>query len=1142
MEALQAFVAVALAEVRSARRLARTWLFAALVVVAGLLMYFQYTFLHAMFSGTSSVVGVVNPRFILAGLGVFAVWALVVVVVFLAFDVRARDARERVADTLDTRPIGNLTLLGGRLAGLVLVAWMPLLATLLLVQGLGALLASLADGFGKPIDWRSLAILLFVDAPPTLALWCSLVILLAVVVRNRLAVAVIALALLGAQAWFSFRTPYYLTQALSGVAVALQASDVQPRFVEGAEWLQRGCQYLLAGGFLWLAAAFHPRADQGARTVQAAIGGGLAALACAGIAALVAAAGDGIAQRTLWASVHEGRQGEAVPDLQRIDGRIAIEPGDVLRLDLQYAATAPEGARALLFTLNPAMRVGALSLDGEDAPFQHENGLLTVPLPAGAGPEVKLSIAASGVPDPAFAYLDASIDLPSLVGPSPLLLMGTEASMFEDDYVALLPGTFWMPTPGVAVGREDPNKGRDFFFVDLEVEVPAAWLVAGPGRREGEAGRFRFRPSAPLPEVGLVASRFERFAVEVADVDLEVLVSPVHVDSVRQFADAAEEIETALQELLSTAARWGLPYPYGGLSLVETPAHLRTFRGGWRMDTLQTLPGVLMLRETGLPTANFFATPGSDLEEIENQGVEGGIPRFKRNRLRQFFQNDVAGGNPLHGAVRNLLSFQTSASGAGAAAMNFLVHDLAVQLVTGSRSGFFSPYLLRTQDEFQQSMLDTVTAMVGGRAGSFGGSVYMGSTRRPSVWDRALGASLKDLNPRDDPESALNVLWLKGPELAQAMMDGLGRESVAAFLAELRRRHAGGTFTEQDFDAVATAVGIDFETLLGDWLDSAALPGFVLSPVRLVRLRDDDQGRPRYQVGLHVYNDEPVPGLVRLTYGEWQGEDIGWVSDATPPTRVAAKSAVELGLVATNLPEQLQLAPYLALNRSAVTLPLPEVDQTESVDAEPFSGARPSTWRPERQAGIVVDDLDEGFSVRVDEIENGPRLGGGKRELPPNTEIDQGLPVFSPQQIPGWTRQEQDGAVGKYRRTLARSRSGDGSEKAVFGAELPSRGRWRLEYHLPPMRSFSFAMSFGVATTARSDSNTNQPQGAYDLRILAAGNETKIDFDAGAGQLGWNRLGDFDLPAGEVQVQVSNRTAGNYVVADAIRWLPLDDR
>ena len=88
----------------------------------------------------------INPRFIMAGVGSFFLWVLLAAMIFLAFDVRARDARERMAEVLDARPVGNLTLLAGRLIGMVVVIWVPLLLLCLIMQGIGALSAA--------FDWR----------------------------------------------------------------------------------------------------------------------------------------------------------------------------------------------------------------------------------------------------------------------------------------------------------------------------------------------------------------------------------------------------------------------------------------------------------------------------------------------------------------------------------------------------------------------------------------------------------------------------------------------------------------------------------------------------------------------------------------------------------------------------------------------------------------------------------------------------------------------------------------------------------------------------------------------------------------------------------------------------------------------------
>ena len=51
-----------------------------------------------------------------------------------------------------------------------------------------------------------------------------------------------------------------------------------------------------------------------------------------------------------------------------------------------------------------------------------------------------------------------------------------------------------------------------------------------------------------------------------------------------------------------------------------------------------------------------------------------------------------------------------------------------------------------------------------------------------------------------------------------------------------------------------------------------------------------------------------------------------------------------------------------------------------------------------------------------------------------------------------------------------------------------------------------------------------------------------MEFDGAASEFGWNNLGEFDLPAGEVRLEVGNTTTGRLVLADAIRWRPADSR
>ena len=247
--------------------------------------------------------------------------------------------------------------------------------------------------------------------------------------------------------------------------------------------------------------------------------------------------------------------------------------------------------------------------------------------------------------------------------------------------------------------------------------------------------------------------------------------------------------------MFEAAESLGVGYPYRALSMVEVPAGLRSFGGGWRMASVQAMPGIVLLREYGFRPPRFemqFRNP----ERF--QARDGGIGAAKAAVLHRYFDNDITGGNPFQGAVRNLLNFQTGAVGEGALALDFMLHELALRLFTKSRNGYFSAYAFANSTDLGLMMQQAFMGVATGSGAAVAGNVREGATRRATVWDRALGAALVDLDPRDDPQRALDVLWLKVPAVAQSILDAYGREAVGSLLAELRRRlcrtqlHGGG--------------------------------------------------------------------------------------------------------------------------------------------------------------------------------------------------------------------------------------------------------------------------------------------------------------------------------------------------------------
>lgn len=1133
---------IARAEIRSTRRLARYWVFAVLSVVISSAVYFQMAFMHGMFSRHSATIGAMGPRYLISSTGFYLLTVFLVGLIFLAFDVRARDVRERMAEVLDSRPVSNTEFLLGRCLGLVFMSWVPVILVAILLQVFGSLSLWNDWPIGDLLEPYSL-IGFLLQTLTTFALWCAIIVLVAVLVRNRFVIVLVALGLLGLQYWLTFQLPMYLQPIFTILPTFDLASDLVPMLVPPGGGSHFLALWILSAGFITVAIALHPRSDGGSTSLRLILGSTLVVLSLAIIGAQVWQTNAGRNQTAAWLAAHEEYRDVARPDVLAMTGTVRIDPGRELELDLQMRLQLQSDEQRLIFTFNPGLNVRNVSVNGMDAPWTHAFGLLkiTPPGPLSKDAEILVALQASGLPNTTFGYLDTSFDLlESNVIDGQVGILGFDKSIFTSSYVALMPGGRWLPRAGSDVPSGDPRTHPDDYFeVDLEVEVPVDWLVAGPGRRQavsdsinGAVAGFRFHPSAPVSEVGLFAARFERRSVEVAGIELEILVYPGHDRNLIFFADATEALKGRLEELFTEAEKLGLPYPYESLSLVEVPNRLRGYAGGWRMDTAQTMPGLLLLRESSFPTAR-FEMGFRKVEEFE--GRQGGIGAAKVAAIERFFENDFSGGNVFTGVSRNFLRFQTGAQGEGALAINFVLDELVSQLLTGKR-GYFSAH------EFtQQANLligQTITDLTTGRTDSIAEAVMQATTNRPSVWDRALGASLADLEPNDNPRQSLNVLALKSRAIARSILDGFGREKTAALLAELLSRFRGSNFDSRDLLQVSAELDIDLDALLGDWLHESALPGFLTSPVRVDRLTDDDMGNPRYQTRLHLRNDEPTPGLVRLRYTTQRkragGQQRLW--EKTRPLRVGGHQSIEVGVLSSAPPIEMWLQPYLALNRHAVQLVLPKIDTQSQVEGASLLGSRPSTWQPRQSADIVIDDLDSGFSVQTDRPMDG-RIGGVEGALQGlQVDLDQGLPVFhtmfGPPQV--WSRVEESNSWGKYRHTHAIIASGDGTQSTTFTADLPEEGRWRLAY---------FVSKKPIAAGADRIANTMDTMGKYNLTLVSSdGDRQPIEFDAAAAEDGWNDLGEYGLPAGETRLQITNASSGKVVVADAIRWHLLGPR
>ncbi|MDH3628650.1 MAG: hypothetical protein OEV00_02265 [Acidobacteriota bacterium] len=1122
---------IAKAEMRLTRRLARFWVFQVIAFLAAALFYLQYNVLHLFFSSLSGSAAMVNPRFLMSFIGMWYLVVFLLGIVFLGFEIRARDKRENIVEVFDALPVTNLELITGRFVGILLACWFPALVSLILLSLIGFL------GFQTlPLPTSLISWLLFM-APPAYGMILGLTFFLTLVLRHRwLAGIVVTGVVIGLAVVNLGLTPVWMLPAfdITGVFMLPPMTDFAPSSIDLRSFSQRAGYMLFAFGFLLLCAVIHPRKDDANKGKLASMATACFVVGAAVLAFLVYEGKAALSDQDRWFAVHDARAEEPAADLQSIVGTVDISAKKSLSLDLALNVQAPEGETlsTLLFTLNPGLTVNGVSTDdGATLTYRAAEALLEIDLdrPLGPGASRTINLMAGGKLDPWFGYIDADVrPLGITMKEGNLFALGFLNSLTERGVVALMPGSRWLPQTGTDVGRGGRGRPVDFFTVDLTVKTPSGWLVAGPSRRQ-EAGddTFRFTTVAPVPEVALVASNYTSHSAEIDGVMMEILVHPRHTTNIDVFADAGDLLGEWISKRLQQTAELGLEYPYDSLTMVEVPSHLRGYGGGWRLDTTLTQPAMILTRESGFSTARFdrrFKDPDRYKDHEE------GVPGAKRDTLTRFFTNDFTGGNPFLALARSYFGYQTRASGDLAIPLDFVYEDLTNQLVSENRS-YFSARIMTSQTEMNQIM-GSLQQMGGeGRRGRTVSDIVIDQvTSRSDVWSTALETSLAELNPWETPKESLNVLTLKGGAMAQSLMDGLGSEKAGAMVASLRDRGVGGSFDEQDVAAVGEEIGVDLQGWMDRWLHDTALPGFIAVNPSLERITDDEDGTPNYQLLVKVHNGEAVGGMVKLQYvvpSEGGGRGQGRRRQSSDPIEIPANGTVEIGIVTSQPPRFAFLSPYLSLNRDGFSINLPSVDEELIVDAEPFIGSRIIEWQPTDDGSIIVDDLDEGFSV-ADSGETGMRLAG--RGVT-DEDTDGGLPVTSGRTPSRWSRRETALAYGRYRHTVATIKAGDGSRTAEFTAEIPSSGLWELSYYVP---------SFRRRGSGGGGRGNFFKRGTWQLAVEDSSGVNNATLDADGADPGWNILGEYEIAAGETVVRVGNEaTEGRYVVADAIRWIPV---
>lgn len=1164
---------------------------------------------HMLGSTTAPLASLQIPRFIVAESAAQFILLFIFGIIFLAFDIRARDERDRISGIIDAKPISNLELVVGRIGGILVLLMIPILVFLSLVLLHGVIAGLAGWTFGAPIEIWSVLSFLTWDVIPILAWWGGLVMLLAVVLRNRLVVVLTALGIFVLNIWFVTTLTWGQTEVAGGsVSQVVHPSDVAPVFWTGTVALQRVAWLLMAVGFLITAATFLPR------MLPRRVLFGLAGVGTFGAGILVfvglfASIDSDANQKDSWLEAHRMQDTTSFPDVKKLAGEVNIKPGNRIELDLLLTVTPPSSNNTdqVIFSLNPGYKVNVLTLNqSEIDDFTFQDGLLSIPARHFGGESVILAIKAVGKPDNRFAHLDAAIDLQAVKIMSVQMAMarflGNQSYVFQPDYVALLSAIHWYPTAGVAVGRDDlHNYAKDHFTIDLTVTVPKNWHVAGPGKGELKSEdkartSYRFRPTNPITDFAVIGSKFERVAMTVADIEFELLYSAKHRKTFAAMEPLLPSLQEWIAERLTVADQYGLSYPYDALTFVEVPSYLRVLGGGWSMDSTLYAPGIVMIREIGLPTARFDA-------QFKNQDGE-----LSFQQLLRYVDSDLQGGNPLIGIARNFTTYQMSPTGRSAIALNLFIEDLVTDILVERLPYFTTSTALSL---FQGSNFDvsgaddsvTVSVTVGSpgtQNQSPSGSAMNVRERKIhnlNSWSRIEETPVSDLNFFEEPIESYDAVLLKNTHTLATLKDWIGEEALVSILRELLQNFRGQNFEYEEFLQIAIEHEPQLHDIIQNWLGTNKFPGFLVSDASIEKLSTAEPDNQIFQTVFYLRNAENVPGFVTVRWKEERGfgsAEGDSILGVIPTLLLDAESSYQVAIKSNFEPTDVWVEVPMSLNRSPLELTLPSLDEIPERDANPLPDITFVEWNPIPSDQIIIDDLDSGFSVfgEPNELELPwfiPQflVEMGTSLLEEFEGEDRGLPTYVPWRAETQWVRAQDSGFGRYRNTYTRvpsvleTTADEDVFSAEFATDLPNTGTWDLEYSVPRRILIEELIRVQVDSESESNDNVSTPSNSIPFGLTVEINdqivqieldliELKSEVDADLGDIRintenindrlisslvrsieqdqkrsdasfWLKLGSYNVVDPSVIVKISNKNSLGSTFADAVRWTYLGD-
>ena len=796
------------------------------------------------------------------------------------------------------------------------------------------------------------------------------------------------------------------------------------------------------------------------------------------------------------------------------------QSGHVLKAesDLLVYNREKEPLRQIVLFLNPGLRVTSVQSGGGDLPYRRDQQFVLIDRALGAGDTLSLRLKYEGRVDDRYCDLhlpDKAYE--DTFHGDRFFPTGRRGAFTGKNFLLLTPACTWYP---VAIPPVNPfmplATGRDFTLFTLIVENPSQQTILSQGFPERLKNGIRFTCRNPLNGISLYGANprnyslpvDETFGFQVHSFSLVKGLAPIFSGVSRQaFASLWKDPPVMYwhnYRNFRTMSWYEAGSPY--LHVSEVPVSFRLASHVGKTSAGLVEPGMTFIRERGF--------------DLDMAGVmtAGKI----RNGNEFFAVTDALHGRLFNGTVRERSSHPLWDMGRKGADYENRPVDWSIGSLGGDRKIWIhsleNPFLGHVFEQLQNSV----------NSFNMDQSVYgFMFSRNKSKYDYLCGHSLRDVlsDQKLDDRFKNSLFYTKVQDLWTRLTLNIPQRPLKDCLNSLYRYRKG----EIDYDSLADVWtarwGVDIDSMVSDWVTTRHEQFF-----RMKRgIMYYNPKTRMFKAEGKIMNMGKTGGVVSIEYGSM-------ISVERYSCYIRPGEAKAFTFILQDSPKGRSPVDRVTINNmnTGLSANRPNIFLFKGVTVRNDSVWEPGReWRPipaeeflaDRNEGeFIVDDQDPGFEL-VDG--NLTWLQKWFQKAPEVRDFYEG-------ETSRWVPVVTIEAEGDSIQGCHCISGGRGKSTATWRVNLPEAGRYRV---------------MGKVYRQSLVPGPGRPGGVvYYYTVFHGDKPEKVEVNLDAflrgNPSGWASLGEYDFPAGEAKVVLSDKEVQRRkdvaIVADAVKWIKIE--